>query len=129
VKKAQYLTKSYEQKLKVVEESKEGLNRRIQELMRVVQDKDAKLMEVERGYEDEIARVTQDRNDIQEQIPQLNYVISKLKSELTDKDNLIGRSVNDNDSEIKLLRQQLEGKKQENNQLQVSIRELRMAIK
>jgi predicted RNase H-like nuclease (RuvC/YqgF family) len=59
----------------------------------------------------------------------LNYVISKLKSELTDKDNLIGRSVNDNDSEIKLLRQQLEGKKQENNQLQVSIRELRMAIK
>lgn len=80
IKKAQYLTKSYEQKLKVVEDSKEGLNRKIQELMRIVQDKDSKLMEVERGYEDEIARVTQDRNDIQEQIPQLNYVISKLKS-------------------------------------------------
>lgn len=63
----------------MVEDSKEGLNRKIQELMRVVQDKDAKLVEIERGYEDEIVRLTQDRNDIQEQIPQLNYVISKLK--------------------------------------------------
>jgi hypothetical protein len=51
--------------LKVVEDSKEGLNRKIQELMRVIQDKDAKLVEIERGYEDEIVRVTQDRNDIQ----------------------------------------------------------------
>jgi hypothetical protein len=30
IKKAQYLTKSYEQKLKVIEDSKEGLNRKIQ---------------------------------------------------------------------------------------------------
>jgi hypothetical protein len=38
--------------LKGVEDIKEGLNRKIQELMRVVQDKDTKLVEIERGYED-----------------------------------------------------------------------------
>lgn len=42
--------------------------------------------------------------------------------ELAEKDSLIGRSFNDNDGELKLLRQQLESKKQENNQLQSSVR-------
>ena len=39
IKKAQYLTKSYDSKIKMVEDGKEGLNRKIQELIRVVQDK------------------------------------------------------------------------------------------
>lgn len=43
IKKAQYLTKSYEQKMKMVEEGKDGLNRKIQELIRLVQDKESKI--------------------------------------------------------------------------------------
>jgi hypothetical protein len=42
---------------------------------------------------------------------------------------MIGRSINGNDSEIKILKQQLDAKKQENGQLQSSIRDLRMALK
>lgn len=39
VKKAQYLTKSFEQKIKTVEDGKENLNRKLQELHRALQDK------------------------------------------------------------------------------------------
>lgn len=60
---------------------------------------------------------------------QLNYLISKLKSELADKDGMIGRSMSGNDSENKLLRQQLESKKQENAQLVASLRDTRASLK
>ena len=46
VKKAQYLTKNYEQKLRGVEEGKEGMNRRIQELLRAVQDREGRIMQL-----------------------------------------------------------------------------------
>jgi hypothetical protein len=42
-----------------------------------------------------------------EQINQLNYLLSKAKNELAEKDNMIGRSVSGNDAELKLLRQQI----------------------
>jgi len=74
-------------------------------------------------------RLRQDRSDLTEQVNQLNYILTKVKNELAEKDNMIGRSVSDNDSELKLLRQQLESKKQEINQLQSSLRETRMALK
>jgi predicted RNase H-like nuclease (RuvC/YqgF family) len=73
--------------------------------------------------------LTQDRADLEEKVNQLSYLLSKLKAEIAEKDNMIGRSVNDNDGEVRLLKQQLEGKKQEINQLQSTVRELRMAIK
>jgi len=74
-------------------------------------------------------KVSQDRTDLQEHNNQLNYLVSKLKSELNEKDSLIGRSVNDNDGELKALRLQLESKKNEINQIQASNRDLRLAIK
>jgi predicted RNase H-like nuclease (RuvC/YqgF family) len=74
-------------------------------------------------------RLRQDRSDLTEQVNQLNYILTKVKNELAEKDNMIGRSVSNNDSELKLLRQQLESKKQEINQLQSSLRETRMALK
>ena len=42
-----------------------------------------------------------------QQLNQLNYLISKLKSEIAEKDNMIGRSLNDNDHELQVLRQQI----------------------
>ena len=49
--------------------------------------------------------------------------------ELAEKDSLIGRSINDNDSDAKHIRQQLESKRQENYQLQSANRELKIALK
>jgi predicted RNase H-like nuclease (RuvC/YqgF family) len=95
----------------------------------LVQDKDAKILELEGEFEDETNKLRQDRTDLQEQINQLNYIVNKLKSELAEKDNLIGRSVMSNDGEVKTLRQQLEVKKQESSQLQASIRDLRLSLK
>ena len=125
IKKAQYLTKSYESKIKMVEDGKQGLSRKIQELIRVVQDKESKIVELQRDFEDENAKLRQDRNDNSEQINQLNYMLSKVKNELIDKDNMIGRSVSGNDSELKMLKQQLESKSKENVQLQISMKEMR----
>lgn len=77
---------------------------------------------MERDFEDENAKLRQDRADNIEQINQLNYLLSKVKSELADKDNMIGRSMTGNDSEVKLLKQQLDQKNKENGQLQISLK-------
>lgn len=74
-------------------------------------------------------KLKQDKGDMQEQINHLNYLLNKLKTELAEKDNMIGRSLNDNEGEVRMLRQQLENKKQENSQLQVQLRELRNDLK
>lgn len=129
VKKAQYLAKSFEQKLKALEDGKEALARKLQEMHRLLQDKDAKILELESELEEETGKLRQDRSDMQEQINQLTYIVNKLKAEIAEKDNLIGRSVSDNDGEIRSLKQQLEGKRQEIAQLQGSIRDLRLTLK
>lgn len=87
------------------------------------------MAEIERDYEDENAKLRQDKTDSQEQVNQLNYLLSKVKSDLAEKDSMIGRSVNGNDSELKLLKQQLESKKQENAQLVSSLRDARASLK
>ncbi len=46
IKKAQYLTKSYESKMKMIEDGKEGLGRKVQELIRIVQDKENKISDL-----------------------------------------------------------------------------------
>lgn len=129
VKKAQYLAKSFEQKLKALEDGKEALARKLQEMHRLLQDKDARILELESELEEETGKLRQDRSDMQEQINQLTYIVNKLKAEIAEKDNLIGRSVSDNDGEIRSLKQQLEGKRQEIAQLQGSIRDLRLTLK
>lgn len=47
----------------MLEDGKEGLNRKIQELIRLVQDKESKIVELERDYEDENAKLRQDKAD------------------------------------------------------------------
>jgi len=72
-----------------------------------------------------VNKLRQDCADFSQQINHLNYLISKLKQEISEKDNLIGRSLNDNDAELMTLRQQLEQKKSENAQLTSTIRDIR----
>ena len=50
----------------------------------------------------------------------MNYLLSKVKSELADKDNLIGRSMTGNDSEMRMLKQQIDAKNKEIGQLQLN---------
>lgn len=76
-----------------------------------------------------MGKLRQDCTDLHQQNNQLNYLLSKLKQELAEKDNLIGRSLSDNDAEIMTLRQQLEQKKTENSQLASSIRDQRAGFK
>lgn len=71
----------------------------------------------------------QDNAELNQQLNHLNYLISKLKSEIAEKDSMLGRNYNDNDGEVLMLKQQIELKKQENVQLQSSIRDLRISLK
>lgn len=59
----------------------------------------------------------------------LNYLISKLKSELNEKEGMLGRTYKDSDHEVQTLKQQVELKKQENAQLTSTVRDLRMSLK
>ena len=125
IKKAQYLTKSYESKVKMVEDGKEGLNRKIQELIRIVQDKESRMADMEREFEDENGKLRQDKSDHMEQVTQLNYLLSKARNELADKDMHIDRSITGNDSELKTLKSQLELKNKEIGTLQMSLKDMR----
>jgi len=54
----------------------------------------------------------EDNGAMSQQINQLNFLISKLKSEIAEKDNMLGRSMNNNEQELQSLRQQVEAKRQ-----------------
>jgi uncharacterized phage infection (PIP) family protein YhgE len=129
IKKTQMMSKTYDQKLKVMDESKEGLVRKNNELIRLLQERDRQIQDIENDRNDEATKLRQDNSELSQQLNNYNYLVSKLKSELAEKDNILGRNYNDNDSEIQALKQQLESKRQENNQLTSTIRDLRMSLK
>ncbi len=66
----------------MAEDGKDGLSRKIQELIRVVQDKQSRISELERESAEENSKLRQDNTDLSEQVNQLNYLLSKVKSEL-----------------------------------------------
>ena len=63
----------------------------------MLQDKDRQINDLEAERNEEISRLRQDNSDLSQQTNHLNYLISKLKSEISEKDNMIGRNYNDND--------------------------------
>jgi K+/H+ antiporter YhaU regulatory subunit KhtT len=92
------MTRSFDQKFKMVEEAKEVLIRKNQELLRALQDKEREIGELDAEKAEEVAKLRQDSADLSQQNNHLNYLLSKLKQELAEKDNLIGRSLHDNDA-------------------------------
>jgi uncharacterized protein involved in exopolysaccharide biosynthesis len=56
-------------------------------------------------------------------------LVSKLKNEMAEKDNMLGRNHTNNDNELQTMKQQIEAKRQENNQLNAAIRDMRMSMK
>ena len=73
------MTRSCEQKIKMVEEAKEILVRKNQELLRTIQEKERLIGEVETGKSDEINKLRQDLSDLSNQNNQLNFLLNKLK--------------------------------------------------
>jgi predicted nucleic acid-binding Zn-ribbon protein len=71
----------------------------------------------------------EDNTTMSQQINQLNYLISKLKSELAEKDMMIGRSMNDNDHELQVAKQQFENKRHELAESSKANNELRIRLK
>lgn len=99
--------------------------RKNQELIRALQDKDRNIHDMEEEKNEEVNKLRQDNNEMHQQINHLNYLLGKVKSELTEKDNLIGRSITETEGEIQMLRKQMEVKKQENLELASNLREER----
>lgn len=129
VKKIQQMGKSFEQKIKMVEDSKQSIIRKNTELLRLLQDKDRQVQDLEGEKNDQISRLRQQNLDFSQQNTHLNYLISKLKAEVNEKDSMLGRSYADNDGELQTLKQQLESKKQENFQLSSAVKDLRIVMK
>ncbi len=56
---------------------------------------------------EQVDKYRQDNAQLQQQVNTLNYLVGKLKSEIAEKDMMLGRSTNDNDHELNSLRQQI----------------------
>ncbi|MCB0370876.1 MAG: hypothetical protein KDD45_15995 [Bdellovibrionales bacterium] len=63
-----------------------------------MQEKDRELGELDSDRAEEIAKLAQDCADLNQQNNQLNFLLTKYKQELADKDALIGRSRSDTDA-------------------------------
>ena len=81
-------------------------------MLRHLQEKDRQIQEIESDKCDEINNLRQDNADMNQQLSHLNHLVNKLKSEIAEKDSMIGRSYNDNEYEINSLKQQMEMKRQ-----------------
>ena len=81
-------------------------------MLRALQDKDRQLQDIQNEQNEEIGKYRQDNADLQQQVNHLTYLVGKLKSEIAEKDLMLGRTHNDNDHELHALKQQLEMKKQ-----------------
>lgn len=85
LKKHQQIMRSHEQKLKVLEEGKEVLARKNNELQRLVQERDRVIQDLEAEKNEEINRLRSDIADMEHKMNQLNYLVSKYKSDLAEK--------------------------------------------
>lgn len=115
--------------MKIVEESKEVLLRKNQELLRALQEKEREIGDIEGEKTEEVNKLRQDCGDLHQQNNHLNFLLGKYKQEIAEKDAMVGRSLNDNDAELTNLRQQLESKKSEISQMAASMREMRSNFK
>ena len=94
-----------------------------------MQDKDRAIQEVEQDKNEEIEKFRQDNTEMHERINHLTYLTNKLKNEIAEKDNMLGRVNSMSSQEGDSYKQQLEVKKQENHSLHSQLRELRQAMK
>lgn len=70
-----------------------------------------------------------DNADMEHKLNHLNHLVNKYKGELIEKENMMGKSYQENDHEVAALKQQIEAKRQENIQLTATIRDIPMQMK
>ena len=122
IKSSQHVSRTFDQKIKIVEDSKEMILRKNQELLRALQEKEREIGDLDGERTEEISKLRQDCGDLSQQNNHINFLLNKYKQEIAEKDSMIGRSMNDNDNELMTLRQQLDSKKSENTQLATNMR-------
>lgn len=64
----------------MIDESKESIIRKNQELLRHLQEKDRQIQEIESEKCDEINNLRQDNAEMSQQLNHLNHLVSKLKN-------------------------------------------------
>ncbi len=80
VKRSQQLTRSFEQKFKMSEQSKEVLVRKNQELLRALQEKERQLGQLDAEKSEQSGKLRQDCADLHQQNNHLAYLLNKVKA-------------------------------------------------
>ena len=129
LRKTQFMAKSFDQRLRSVEDSKEALSRKIADLGRQLQDKERQMQEAENERADEVERLKLDLADFGAKYSQVSYLYDKAKNEIAQREAALSRNTGENSHEVGYLKQQVEAKRKEIDQLALTIKELRDSIK
>ena len=73
------MTRSFDQKLKMVEEGKDILIRKNQELLKALQEKEREMGDLDGERSEELNKLRQDCGDLHQQNNHLNFLLSKYK--------------------------------------------------
>lgn len=92
LRKTQFMTKSFEQRLRSVEDAKEVLARKINDLTRQLQDKDHQIQELENEKNDEIERLRMDVSDLEAKLTQINFLYEKSKNDIAQREAALNRN-------------------------------------
>ena len=129
LRKTQFMAKSFDQRLRSVEDSKEALGRKIADLGRQLQDKERQMQEAENERADEVERLKLDLADFGAKYSQVSYLYDKAKNEIAQREAALSRNSGESSHEVGYLKQQVEAKRKEIEQLALTIKELRDSIK
>lgn len=76
----QLANRSFEQRLKALEDNKEAISRKCQEYMRLVQERDRQLEDMTMGRSDDAEKLRQEIGDLNAKIHQITFINDKLKN-------------------------------------------------
>lgn len=81
VKKSSQITKSYETRMRSLDEAREQLSRKNQDLLRVIQDKEQHLQNNERDKHEQIGRLEHEISDLHGKMEHMTYMLEKANND------------------------------------------------
>lgn len=105
-----------------MEDAKESLSRKIADLGRQLQDKDRQLQELENEKNDELERLRVDVSDLEAKYSQISYLYDKARNEIAQREATLSRNTGENTHEVGFLKQQMEAKRREIDQLSQTVK-------
>ena len=128
-KKSSQITKSYETRLRSLDEARDQLSRKNQDLLRVIQDKEQHLQNNERDKHEQVARLEHEITDLHGKIEHMTYMLEKANNDAYERATAkVTRDVGNTDETIQL-KQQLDQRRREIEDKNASIRELKQVLK